>query len=590
MSKNLLSLLLVLCITIVTHAQVGIGTTTPNAKLEVKSSSITAPNNKDGILIPQINNFPATNPTAAQDGMLVFATGNGTPSKGFYYWDSPTLTWIPLGGAKKINDLLDGKSDNDGTQNGSSVFLGIDAGLNDDSTDNRNVGVGFRALFSNTTGTNNAATGYGTLYSNTTGNWNTANGYLSLFANTTGTQNTANGFESLYSNTTGYSNTATGVQALLTNTTGIYNTASGSSALRLNTTGFSNTANGYEALYNTTTGNENVANGSIALYSNTTGSYNVANGSQSLYYNTIGSYNIANGYKALYFNTSGNNNTANGTLALYTNTSGTDNVANGYLSLYRNTIGYKNTASGRESLFFNTTGFHNTANGYYSLYSNTTGSYNTVFGGLAGFSGTNYDNRTALGYGTQNTASNQVRIGNSTVTSIGGFRAWTNFSDRRFKKNIKENVKGLDFILKLRPVTYTMDVNSINTFLKIPDSISNGKHGELMKYKREAEKEVQTGFIAQEVEQVAKQIGYNFNGVDKPKNNSDYYGLRYAEFVVPLVKGMQEQQKLIMNLKNAYKNLRNENKQQKTEIELLKKVQLKQKKRLDRIEKLLIKK
>ena len=32
---------------------------------------------------------------------------------------------------------------------------------------------------------------------------------------------------------------------------------------------------------------------------------------------------------------------------------------------------------------------------------------------------------------------------------------------------------------------------------------------------------------------------------DKPKNDKDLYGLRYAEFVVPLVKAVQEQQKQI---------------------------------------------
>jgi len=103
-----------------------------------------------------------------------------------------------------------------------------------------------------------------------------------------------------------------------------------------------------------------------------------------------------------------------------------------------------------------------------------------------------------------------------------------------------------------------MDVDSVNAFLKIPDSISNGKHGELIKVKKEAEKEVQTGFIAQEVEQVAKQIGYDFNGVDKPKNSNDYYGLRYAEFVVPLTKAVQEQQKMIEGLKEDNKLLLDE--------------------------------
>ena len=51
---------------------------------------------------------------------------------------------------------------------------------------------------------------------------------------------------------------------------------------------------------------------------------------------------------------------------------------------------------------------------------------------------------------------------------------------------------------------------------------------------------VQTGFIAQEVEEAAKATGFEFSGIDKPKSDNDYYGLRYAEFVVPLVKAVQE--------------------------------------------------
>ena len=54
------------------------------------------------------------------------------------------------------------------------------------------------------------------------------------------------------------------------------------------------------------------------------------------------------------------------------------------------------------------------------------------------------------------------------------------------------------------------------------------------------EKVIQTGFIAQDVEKAAKEINYNFSGVDAAKNDNDVYGLRYAEFVVPLVKAVQE--------------------------------------------------
>jgi hypothetical protein len=50
----------------------------------------------------------------------------------------------------------------------------------------------------------------------------------------------------------------------------------------------------------------------------------------------------------------------------------------------------------------------------------------------------------------------------------------------------------------------------------------------------------QSGFLAQEVEQAANALGYDFNGVVKPGSEQDYYRLRYGLFVVPLVKAVQE--------------------------------------------------
>ena len=51
---------------------------------------------------------------------------------------------------------------------------------------------------------------------------------------------------------------------------------------------------------------------------------------------------------------------------------------------------------------------------------------------------------------------------------------------------------------------------------------------------------VYSGFVAQDVEKAAKDLNYDFSGVDQPKNDKDLYGLRYSEFVVPLVKAVQE--------------------------------------------------
>ncbi|MBJ2173213.1 tail fiber domain-containing protein [Aureibaculum sp. A20] len=183
-------------------------------------------------------------------------------------------------GASSINELIDAKSDNDGTDNGSSVFIGVDAGLNDNGTANANVGIGYQALYSNTTGSVNTAIGFKTLYSNITGSYNTANGVFALNKNTSGSQNSANGREALFKNTTGNSNTANGYQSLYENTTGNYNTAIGLSSLKKNKIGYYNTAIGRHALQNTTA-SYNVAVGNDALNDLTTGSNNIGIGADS---------------------------------------------------------------------------------------------------------------------------------------------------------------------------------------------------------------------------------------------------------------------------------------------------------------------
>jgi len=134
---------------------------------------------------------------------------------------------------------IDGKLDLDAT--GNSVFIGEDAGDVDDGSDNYNVGVGYRALFSNTSGLQNTASGFESLRSNTLGSNNTANGYQALYSTTTGVNNTANGFQALYSNLTGSSNTANGIRALYSNITGFTNVALGREAGRYTSTGANNT-------------------------------------------------------------------------------------------------------------------------------------------------------------------------------------------------------------------------------------------------------------------------------------------------------------------------------------------------------------
>ena len=46
------------------------------------------------------------------------------------------------------------------------------------------------------------------------------------------------------------------------------------------------------------------------------------------------------------------------------------------------------------------------------------------------------------------------------------------------------------------------------------------------------------------MEKAAKSLNYDFSGVDAAKNDKDLYGLRYSDFVVPLVKAVQELSKI----------------------------------------------
>jgi len=98
---------------------------------------------------------------------------------------------------------------------------------------------------------------------------------------------------------------------------------------------------------------------------------------------------------------------------------------------------------------------------------------------------------------------------------------------------------------KLNPVTYNLDLNAADKIVQRP-SIKD-KHRKIIQPTKEdvaartaKEKILYTGFVAQDVEKAAKELNYDFSGVDAPKNDKDLYGLRYSEFVVPLVSAVQE--------------------------------------------------
>jgi hypothetical protein len=488
------------------------------------------------------------------------------------------------------------------------------------ATGGGNTAVGTHSLFSSTNSNGNTALGYYSLWRNIGGDFNTALGLNSLSNNINGFSNTAVGSRSLQFNisgsntavganalrfnSTGGSNTATGTNALYSNGTGYANTAMGSGALEFNTIGTANSALGTYALENGSTADENTAvgayaltnqsfdNGGVswtsgnvaigyaALFSNNPqraqeGIENTAVGHKAMYSNLSGLKNSALGSSALYNNSTGSDNTASGSDALFLNSKGNLNTATGAASLYQNTTGSANVATGNGAMFSNSTGGRNVAIGVSALQTNISGDNNTILGAFANNDGADLNDNTIVGSDAHSSASNTVVIGAGAFTNTpnlallgnpftkftGGYTNWSNFSDGRFKKDMDENVRGLDFILRLRPVTYHMDVRGLYKLWGISpypkrDSV-NEKHSHSLIDEAIKEKEAvrMTGFVAQEVEKAARETNFDFDGIMKPAHDKDHYRLAYGEFVVPLVKAVQEQQKIIEKQNNLISQL-----------------------------------
>ena len=112
------------------QAQVGINTTTPKAQLDIAVANSAAPEVTDGILIPRIQNFSTTTPSADQNGMLVFLEVEkpGFPA-GFYFWNSLINSWEGIGGKLfsdfyKVGTTTPSKDQNDAIFRKGNVNIG----------------------------------------------------------------------------------------------------------------------------------------------------------------------------------------------------------------------------------------------------------------------------------------------------------------------------------------------------------------------------------------------------------------------------------------------------------------------------------
>jgi trimeric autotransporter adhesin len=489
-------------------------------------------------------------------------------ASGTYNTTGATNTFIGYGSGYEnrtgsFNTFLGSSAGGSNRTGNNNTFLGYGAGyLNTTGSDN--IFLGMYAGHYNTTGDKSTFVGFGAGQSNTTGFYNTFLGNQSGRLNTTGHANTFLGNSSGYSNTTGDDNTFLGDAAGNSNTSGNTNTFIGSSSGKYNTIGELNTFVGQGSGHLNTTGSNNVYVGTQSGSYNTTGSQNIFVGTYAGTFNTIGNRNVFLGFGTGRMNTTGNSNTFLGSYTGAFNTTGYSNTFLGYESGNWNTTGNANTFLGIASGYSNTTGEHNVFLGNETGRGNTVGTLNTFVGdgsglnnttgsgntfvGLQAGSSSNYNFCVAIGSGAQVTQDNQIRLGQSSISSAQIPVSWTVTSDARFKKDIESNVAGLSFIRLLRPVTYHYDMAGLARHLREDERMDTAtktmkrvEPDAFIRASREAKSKIlQTGFLAQEVEMASKSIGYDFSGVDKPQNEGGVYGLRYAEFTVPLVKAVQE--------------------------------------------------
>ncbi len=526
-----------------------------SALLDVSVATLPA-NAKKGLLVPRMTTGQRTSIPVPAEGLLVYDTSLNQ----FWYFDG--AQWMAIATLGNLwsttGNTLTGVVDRLGTSPGSNTleFRGNNERVAFMEAGTPRTSFGHRAM-PIATGINNTALGKNTMENLTTGANNTAIGMNALRSLATASSNTAIGFEALNANN-GPRNTAVGYRALTANTAGTDNTAVGYLALSSNLTGDYNTAVGYQALrYNTAS--SNTALGYYALRANTSGSNNTAAGVRCLSNNTIGSQNSGMGYECLLSNTTGASNSAMGHMAMELNTTGSFNVALGKNALNANN-GSFNTAAGIYAGDGITSGQYNTALGYNALPSTTTANNNTGGGYFAGIGG-NYTNTTAIGSAAFPTASNRINIGTAlNINQTGGYGTWQNFSDARFKRDVRTDVPGLDFILRLRPVTYLLDAEATErksgNWQRMDTCTAKDHRATYMRRIAEVSAQRQTGFIAQDVEAAAQAISFDFDGVHHPVDAHDTYTLGYELFTLPLIQAVKEQEAVILELEAVNEELR----------------------------------
>lgn len=256
----------------------------------------------------------------------------------------------------------------------------------------------------------------------------------------------------------------------------------------------------------------------------------VPGGVPTLAANTFTADQVINGVRAGVGAGDNTTNTTFGKSALAANLTGVNNVAIGLNALTANLTGGSNTAVGASALAANTTSGGQTAIGLEALSVLVNGVANTAVGSRAGKTLISGSNNTLIGESaapSATTISNEVTLGNSSVATLRcQVTSITALSDARDKADIAPLAAGLDFVQRLKPVSYIWNMRDGGK-VGIPD----------------------TGFIAQELKQVQVDTGIDIPGLVY-EENPEKLEAAYGKLLPVMVKAIQELSDQVAALKS----------------------------------------
>jgi hypothetical protein len=489
--------------------KIGIGTSSPNAYLQVDAPSTSGVNDT---LFAVKDNAGNNVFVVYQDAVQVIVP---PPAKGDKSNKRGSFVVSGRGGSKGIVNFMELTEDN--YLIGHDVATGISTGL-------RNSILGYEAANSLSSGNDNVMIGYQAGNSTSSGSDNT------FIGNNAGKLNQTNGNNVYIGDLAGWY------------TQGNYNVFIGSSAGSFKNSGNKNIMLGYYAgggslVKVSGCGDDNIFIG-YRTGSNTgvSSSDNVFIGNQAGWYNSTGLRSIYIGKEAGYSSTNGEDNVYVGYYAGNSNTSGDYNTYIGQFAGGNGSTGYNNTYLGASAGEF-ATGHDNVFIGH-NAGSSETGNYKLYIDNSATTSPLIYgDFNTPYVVINGNSSHRTGSLANAELIvygQAGGYGAWINVSDKKVKKNIVTIDNALMKTLSLRGVYYDW---------KDPEKYEDG---------------TQIGFIAQEVNEVIPEV---------VRTDGEDYAMQYAPITALLVEAIKEQQQQINEKESEIEKLKTQNKELNTRLQ-----------------------